>query len=259
MVKIIGQSLLCFVLLASVPIVLAAAPPKAIQLKVEGNTVTVVKSFPVTVTAPEGADFYIWQYPDSFKASSLDSVLTVTGAPNGTYKVSVVSVTINIEQDDKGKIKKTVVKDKGEVSIVIGSAPGPDPQPDPGPDPKPIPVGDKRVLLVYESTQNLTRAQINVLYSPKVTEWLNSNTKEGKEGWRRWDKDVNTEHETDLFKQLWSDAKPNLGTLPVIVLVNGTKGRVYPLPENEASALELLSKWASGKMEPKKMNKKEMK
>lgn len=108
-----------------------AAPPRAVKLEVTGDTVTVVRSFPVRVTAAPGADIYVWQFPDGVRGEAVDGVLTVTAAPKGTHRVTVTSLTFVF--DDAAK-KWNKVRDTGEATIVVGDVPAP-PGPGPGPNP----------------------------------------------------------------------------------------------------------------------------
>jgi hypothetical protein len=114
----------------------AAAAAKTVPLRIEGDTVVVIKSLPFRIIAPGGADFYMWSTPDSFKTTADDNLLNVTKAPEGKHKVKVVSVTFEFKLVD-GKIEKTVKKDSGEIEVVVGKDPGPGPDPDPDPDPDP--------------------------------------------------------------------------------------------------------------------------
>lgn len=140
--------------------------------------------------------------------------------------------------------------------VVVGaSPPGPGPvppSPPPGPDPIPptppipVPASGLRVLFVYESSANLTREQLNILNSTKIAEYLNAKAAKDAKGlpeWRRWDKDVNTTHESDVWKNLWAATKPQLTQLPAVVIVTNQKGEVHPLPATEAETLDLLKKY----------------
>lgn len=224
---------------------LAAAPPAkkpgAVPLRIEGDTVVVVKSFPARVVAPEGADLYSWSYPAGVEAAAADNVLTITKAPRGSHRISVNSVTIEIDFEKK---TRRVIKDSGEVTVNVGDAP-PGPGPDPGPkppEPKPGPVTGLRVLIVRETKDNETRAHLNVIYSTKVRDWLKKHTAE--DGFRVWDKDVDVSKERPLWQELWKAARPQLGKLPAVVLVSDQRGETLPLPESEADMLALLEKWS---------------
>jgi hypothetical protein len=128
----------------------------------------------------------------------------------------------------------------GNKPVPVDPVPPPDPVvPVPGPDdPK---VTGLRVIMVHESGAPMTNGQGNVLYSADLTEWLNENcTKDdGRPGWRRWDKDVPAAHESALWKALWKDSKPKIKELPAIVVVHGTDGKAYRLPETVEEAKRL--------------------
>lgn len=135
-------------------------------------------------------------------------------------------------------------------TVIVGNAPpapvppGPGPVP-PGPTPPPSPAKQLRVILVYESSANMTKDQMTALYSPKVVEYLNAKTvKDGTAtGWRRWDKDVSSENEKEPWKRIWAATKPNIKTVPAVVILDGDNGTVLPFPENEASLLALLKQY----------------
>jgi hypothetical protein len=142
-------------------------------------------------------------------------------------------------------------------TVVVGDAPpvppGPTPvppgptPPGPVPPPVPIPATGFRVVFVVEAMDNLTREQLNTLNSTQVREYLNRKCvkdADGKAGWRMWDDDVViTDKETATWKALWSAVKPQLKTLPALVIVNDTKGEVFPLPSTEKETLDLLKKF----------------
>lgn len=114
------------------PLSIRTQPVKAVPLKVEGDTVVIIKSLPCTITAPLGADLYSWQYPSGVEATAVENVLKITKASNGNHKISVTSVTIEIDFDKKSK---KVIRDTGETTITIGSLPKPpDPPEPPTPD-----------------------------------------------------------------------------------------------------------------------------
>lgn len=115
----------------------------------------------------------------------------------------------------------------------------PPPQPSPPPLP-PLPTG-LRVVMISEKQAPLTQGQASAMYSPLVTDWLNSHCVDGKNGWRRWDKDIDVQHEVPVWKQLWTDTKPAIpATLPAILIVKDSVGTIHPFPESVDGMLELL-------------------
>lgn len=130
----------------------ALSAPKAVPLVVAGDTVTVVKSFPCTVTAAPGASFYIWSVPDAVKASGADGVLTVTAAPKGSHKITVISITVDFET-------KKVVKDAGEVVLNVGDVPGP------GPGPAPTDPFVKELQAAYDADTGADKAKHLAAYA----------------------------------------------------------------------------------------------
>jgi hypothetical protein len=174
---------------------------------------------------------YVWSVPDVVKADKIRNVLKITSAPKGTHKIVVTSVTVDFD-------KKELTEDTSTVEIHVGDVPIP-PGPDPGPKPPdPKPFGDPRVLVVWESSgqDNLGWLQNSVA----IRSWVKSNTK----GYRAWDKDIVLDtDEEQVWHQLWTDVKPQIKTLPSLVLVNGQKAVIYPLPKTEKEVLDQLETW----------------
>ncbi len=145
-------------------------------------------------------------------------------------------------------ICKLVIEGKGPRPPPGPNPPGPTPDVDPTPVPNPA---NFRVLFVYESSQNHTREQLNILNSTAITTYLNERCVKGSDGrpeWRRFDPDVVVSpKETETIRKLWEATKPALGDLPQIVIVVNGKGEVFDLPDTEAETLALLKKYAEGK------------
>lgn len=138
--------------------------------------------------------------------------------------------------------------DLGITLVVVGGAPPVPPGPDPGPGPNPptpTPAKALRVILVYESSANMTKEQMTALYSPKVQEYLDAKTvKDGSNaGWRRFDKDIDVSNEKDFWKRAWQSAKPNIKQVPAVVILDGDNGTVLPFPANDDALLELLKRY----------------
>ena len=121
--------------------------------------------------------------------------------------------------------------------------------PAPGPAPTPQPVGELRVILVSDPSQNMTKGQLDALGSTKAREWLNAHCAKdasGRPAWRSWDKDTDPSDEKDpAWKKAWDATKPILGPLPQIVIFRGQKGEALPLPDSEDGLLELLKRKAN--------------
>ncbi len=210
----------------------------------------VVSSFPFTVQAPVGGGLYFWSYPKEVAASDQGDSLEVSFAPKGSLTVSVKCIT----PDWNAKKFTTTF---GKVTLLVGEVPpGPTPPPVPPvppdpvpPDPKPpapIPEAGLRVLVVYESSElsKLPPAQLAIVYSKGIREYLNTKCAMGPDGktkeWRIWDKDVDTSSES----KLWQTAmKRPRASVPWVLISNGTTGFEGPLPGNAADALFLLKKF----------------
>lgn len=160
----------------------------------------------------------------------------------GTGRVELIAVPVGADAEGVAVRKMLDVND--------GTKPIPPPKPvDPKVDPvppKPVPVGDFRVLFVYETSASLTREQLNILNSTAIRTYLNSKCvkdSDGRPGWRSWDVDISADKDLKVWRDLWAATKPKLGKLPQAVIVIGTEGTVFPLPETEAATLELLKKY----------------
>ncbi len=127
----------------------------------------------------------------------------------------------------------------GNKPVPVDPVPPPDPVvPIPGPvDPV---VTGLRVILAYQTEGKMTAGQGNVLHSAKLSQWLDEHCTDGKQGWRRWDVDVDVSQESELWQALWAEARPKIKELPAIVIVNGTDGPARPLPDKLDEAIKLL-------------------
>lgn len=129
--------------------------------------------------------------------------------------------------------------------VPLACKPSPTPTPPKPPEPPPPVMTGLRVLFVYETEAKLTREQLNTLHSTAIAGYLNakcSKDSKGRSDWRRWDDDVDTSKESDVWKGLWLIIKPKLVTLPAVVVVTDQKTEVFPLPATEAETLALLKK-----------------
>lgn len=120
----------------------------------------------------------------------------------------------------------------------------PSPQPPPGPSDAPIPHEGFRVLMVYDTKQVLPEAQLQVMYSQEIEDYLNKKCVVGPDGqtkeWRIWSKDVAASRES----KLWQDVmKRERKQIPWIVISNGKTGYEGPLPANIEEAMKLLKKY----------------
>lgn len=205
-----------------------------------------VKAVPgklIAVKADTNGDDVIWigldQGLDVVPADKLKDpkeLLAYTSLNNARFRVVAVAAK-------NGKVARSV-----ECIITVGDAPVPPGPTPPGPNPPgptPTPTNALRVLLVYESLDNMTPKQLSVLGSTAVTEYMNRKCikDDNRPGWRRWDKDVNTDKESETWKALWNATKPSLGKLPQVIIFQDKKGTAYPLPDSEADMLKLLKQY----------------
>ena len=112
--------------------------------------------------------------------------------------------------------------------------------------PKPVPASsDLRVVIVFESSQNHSREQLNILSSTAIVEALDRKCVQdaGIPSWRRWDKDKSTDSEQSAaMKALWSKVLPEAKSigLPAIAVACGADVRVRQLPTKESEVLAML-------------------
>ena len=230
---------LCLMLCAAA---LGQTPKKAVPLNVTGDTVVVVRKFPVTVTAPAGAHVYTWLYPSTLTAKKSGNTLTVTAGPKGSHRISVSAITVDFD-------KKVVLEDTGETTLTVGDVPpGPDPGPNPpGPDPKPPqPVGDLRVLIVFERADlaKYSREVQRILTGDKVADTLRAKcgkddfTGDGK-AYNIWDKDTQAKD----APKFWRDAlaRPRAGVPWIHIFRGDTPVVEKTLPETEAAVIQLIN------------------
>ena len=217
----------------SPPVPKPEPPPAGIPLvvKVKTPALAILKAG----TKDAEVTHWVWdkrQLPDSQVYVDKSARQLIVGGP-GVHYVSCIEVL-------KGTVTQT-----DYVVVFEGLPPPPAPTPGPGPAPIPAPASGFRVLFVAESNSNLTREQLNILYSTQIISYLNAKTaKDGDgPGWRKYDpqQDVSNEHE--VWKRIWTDTKPALGPLPQVVIYVDQKGTAYPLPATEAETLSLLKKF----------------
>lgn len=206
---------------------------------------TVVKSFPFTVTAPAGAGLYFWTYPVGVLAADKGDVLEVTYAPKGAITISVKSISAKLDKDGKFIGFDTKF---GSTSFAIGDVPqppGPDPKPDPN-KPAPIPLVGFRVLIIEETSQRskLTPGQFNFMFGKVNRDWLDSvcTIETGQPGYRIYDKDATGVNDA----QQWPRdtlKRPRGNELPWVVISNGVTGFEGPLPVTESDCKALVQKY----------------
>lgn len=189
----------------------------------------------VKYDAPDGAENEPYSWPD---VKQNVYILWTRPIP-GKYSVQAVK---------NGPADVGPIPNGGPISIeIIGGKPIPPvpPIPPPVPPVPPGPVTGLRVVLVYESSANMSREQLNTLYSTKISDYLDKHTAatDGGVGWKRWDKDIDTSKSGPTWQKLWTATKPKLGTLPQFVIVTDQTGEILPFPATEADGLALLQKY----------------
>lgn len=240
-----SKCLLALLLFCSM--IVAAEPKKAtkVTLDVTGDTVTVIRSFPVTVTAPAGASGYAWLYPSAIVASRDRNVLTIKSAPKGEHRIVFTSFTVDFD-------KKTVTENEGELTVTVGEVapapPGPGPTPAPPtptpPSPAPMPATNLRVLFVTESSKTLPSGKLAAMKAKSVRDYLNAkcDTEGMTKAWRVFDKDQPFAASTK--GGVWQDAiARGQKELPWVVISNGKKGFEGPVPASDAELLKLLQEY----------------
>lgn len=193
-----------------------------------------------------------WYSPDSLQIVPSDFLAKKTSA-----------LVIASRQGRFRLIAWTGPEGYAETVLVIGVIPRPPDDPDPPtppepkpPDPKPPdppkppePLAGLRVIFAYESSANMTREQLNILHSTTINKYLTEKvtrdeTPAGRmPAWQKWDKDQDVRYAPQPMRDLWESSKPLLNSLPALIIANGQKAQVFPLPATEAETLALLKKF----------------
>jgi hypothetical protein len=236
--------LLCLAIVCAVH----AAPPvksvKAVPLKVEGDTVVVVKSFPITITAATGAGYYSWRVPVGVVAEEAFNVLTVKSAPKGSHRITVDAISAKIGPD---KVTVEFTVDRGETTLNVGDVPVPVP---PGPTPPtpvpPTPVGDLKVLITYESEElpKLPLEELRIYRGVKVREALkakcgpDASTDDGKGYWI-----IDKDSDVSKLPKFWQDAFKRPRTSPFYLHMFRGDTPVYEavMPKTEKEVIDLIN------------------
>jgi hypothetical protein len=149
---------------------------------------------------------------------------------------------------------KAVLSPFSECTVVVGTPappvppvpPTPPVPPVPPPSPAPIPADGLHVLIVYDDVNKtkMPAAQLNVLYSVKIRDYLDAKAPLGPDGktheWRIWDKGIDGSADS----KLWGDAmKRPRSSHPWIVVSDGKTGYEGSLPANVDDTLALLKKY----------------
>lgn len=253
----------CFVLLFCADV---ASAQSSLSLKGDGVKVvkvdkvivvkedmTVVQSFPVTITAPPDADLYFWSYPSGITALDKNDSLEIKQAPKGLLTVSVKMYSVNLDKD--GKFKGFITKLHSLTFTVGDVPPGPGPGPDPKPDPKPDPVIPPplpipAVLFIEETNDRakISTGQYDSMFSKEMNDFISANvTKEdGIPALRLLDKD----QATGSMAKHWRDAaakRPSNFTTPWMIVSNGVTGWEGPVPNTMTETKALLTKYLVNK------------
>jgi hypothetical protein len=246
-----------------------AAPP---TVKLPAAMTTKVGAW---IVVPADADGGVpqWWLPDARKGDGGKAVRMADASPSqGLAEVPLASIFGDewaakargrvFTSDVPGVFRVCAYNARGDVASLIstcvvtvegvqppGPSPGPIPPTPPGPTPPgpaPIPGDGFRVLMVYESADltKLPPDQLNVLYSQKVRDYLNTHAAKGPDGktpeWRIWDANVPTGAEA----KVWQDAMAQKrDKLPWLIVSNGKTGFAGPLPPNTDAMLRLLQQY----------------
>lgn len=156
----------------------------------------------------------------------------------GSYQVLVYSG--NAEGASEPKI----------VTVVFGGSPIPPGPVPPGPEPPPVPpvpvaITSFRVFLVYDSTKRLTPVQNGVLFGETLEKALTTATvgDEAKFTWRRIDIGSEPAPLPGGLREAWAAAKPQITSVPAIVLQVNNTITIESLPTTGADAAALVVKY----------------
>lgn len=197
---------------------------------------------PVVEAEPE---LVVVELPDGTRTT--DAALEVAGAKldkNGTWIVRGVP-----KPGEKGWMRTITVSTGIQPEPPKPPEPPTPPTPPVPPAPVPIPAAGFRVLLVEEKDDRGTipQPQLAAMFSTQVRDYLNRKCAKGPDGktpeWRFWDKDVVLSAESETWQKIWTATKPQLTKLPAVVVINGTDGKVFDMPADEAGLLALLKQY----------------
>lgn len=219
---------------------------------------TLVKSFPLFVSAPPDVGFYRWSYPKLVEAVDRGNTLEILFAPKGDLRIEL-KIESGVYDESAKKIKyvtqfSSITFAVGEVPPPGPTPPGPTPPSPPTPDPKPpvpVPVKSFRVIFVYESAKTLTSAQLAAMDSKLVRDYLKDNTtaEGGYVGYRKYDKDQDSSKDVSTVDKMWQATKPKLSnpfTAPCVAIeVNGYV-EIVPLEPTAATMVEVFKKYKGG-------------
>lgn len=216
-----------------------------VPLAVTGDTITTVRTLPFKVTAPAGADIYIWRYPAGVKATKDGNVLTVTAAPDGELTVEIDTITADWSAKKLGQ-------SSGQMAFLVAASAPPWPRPAPAPAARsaaPIPLLGLRVLILYEAPglHKLPKGQYAALFSRTLQQYLDTvctadAQTPSRKAW--WVLDVADSRNANLAKP-WQDAlKRERKSLPWLIVSDGVTGHEGPLPADEDAIKKRIAKYA---------------
>lgn len=149
------------------------------------------------------------------------------------------------------------LSDPATCYIIVGDVPpdpGPGPKPpDPPVPPDPTPSEGKWLIMVWESSNPLSKGQASVTTSAKVRTWIRANLK--KDGglpdgeFVFWDKDTSPEGYSQEWKERWVRAQEAIKRTgkPTMIYSNGKSLIVVDIPDDVDKCLEILNKTTSVK------------
>lgn len=225
--------------------VLFAAPP-ALTLPDE------VKALPgtfVVITPETDAKTVTWVIKDPnlsvlpAKELADPRKAILVGLKAGEYKLVAVG---SLDDEHTVATTKLIIEGKIDPTPQPGPSPAPDPTPEPQPKPLPVPTTDFRVIIIHDSATKMTKEQLHALNSSSVAKLLDekcSKDTNGRPGWRKWDPDQDVSYELPVWKSLWGATKPQIGTLPQVVIVKNQEGKIYSITD-EGSLLHLIREQA---------------
>lgn len=178
----------------------------------------------------------IWTF-DKGGRDAIAGLLVTEPGKDQVYTVAVSACSVDSETHH-------VLFDTAVVEIHAVAGPAP-PNPPVPPNP-PTPGKLARVIMVYESAANLTRAQYNILSSTVIRAKLNEVCP--KDGWRCWDEDVDVSREGAAWQSAWASVLGELAARsaePTLILFDDRGGHVLlPLPTTVDDFLNILGKYA---------------
>lgn len=129
------------------------------------------------------------------------------------------------------------------VKAGLVDTPPPEPTPTPTPTPTPVPVQTLHVLIVEEmddrTAGKLPRSQVEIFTSTELVDYFNA----AGASWRMFDEDADQSRLPEVWRKGMAKVSESGVKLPAVLISNGSKGTIAPLPTSVADLKALIDKY----------------